>query len=128
MMTLLQVYVFRTFPAEKVQSKILESSAAAAAAVSAATAVAAPSPPAHSSLVNGKSSSSSPDTQETVVEPKEVSETVQDSMAVKLPTEESEVPFATHLFRHLQLVCTIVSWRLSPLHYKHCFLACVAHA
>jgi hypothetical protein len=85
-----QVYVFRTFPAEKVQSKILESSAAAAAAVSAATAVAAPSPPAHSSLVNGKSSSSSPDTQETVVEPKEVSETVQDSMAVKLPTEESE--------------------------------------
>ncbi len=103
MMTLLQVYVFRTFPAEKVQSKILESSAAAAAAVSAATAVAAPSPPAHSSLVNGKSSSSSPDTQETVVEPK----------------EESEVPFVTHLFRHLQLVCTIVSWRLSPLHYKH---------
>ncbi|KAH8954177.1 hypothetical protein BDL97_08G065900 [Sphagnum fallax] len=86
-----QVYVFRTFPAEKVQSKILESSAAAAAAVSAATAVAAPSPPAHSSLVNGKSSSSSPDTQETVVEPKEVSETVQDSMAVELPTEESEV-------------------------------------
>ncbi|CAK9235456.1 unnamed protein product [Sphagnum jensenii] len=86
-----QVYVFRTFPAEKVQSKILESSAAAAAAVSAATAVAGPSPPAHSSLVNGKSSSSSPDTQETVVEPKEVSETVQDSMAVELPTEESEV-------------------------------------
>ncbi|CAM6033998.1 unnamed protein product [Sphagnum compactum] len=85
-----QVYVFRTFPAEKVQSKILESSAAAAAAVSAATAVAAPSPPAHSSLVNGKSSSSSPEPQETVVEPKEVSETVQDSMAVKLPTEESE--------------------------------------
>jgi hypothetical protein len=114
-----QVYVFRTFPAEKVQSKILESSAAAAAAVSAATAVAAPSPPAHSSLVNGKSSSSSSDTQETVVEPKEVSETVQDSMAVKLLTEESEVPFVTHLFRHLQLVCTIVSWRLSPLHYKH---------
>jgi hypothetical protein len=114
-----QVYVFRTFPAEKVQSKILESSAAAAAAVSAATAVAAPSPPAHSSLVNGKSSSSSPDTQETVVEPKEVSETVQDSMAVELPTKESEVPFVTHLFRHLQLVCTIVSWRLSPLHYKH---------
>jgi hypothetical protein len=85
-----QVYVFRTFPAEKVQSKILESSAAAAAAVSAATAVAAPSPPAHSSLVNGKSSSSSPDTQETVVEPREVSETVQDSMAMKLLTEESE--------------------------------------
>jgi hypothetical protein len=106
MMTLLQVYVFRTFPAEKVQSKILESSAAAAAAVSAATAVAAPS------LVNGKSSSSSPDTQETVVELKELSETVQDSMAVKLPTEESEVPFVTLLFRHLQLVCTIVSWRL----------------
>jgi hypothetical protein len=86
--------------------------------VSAATAVVAPSPPAHSSLVNGKSSSS-PDTQETVVEPREVSETVQDSMAMKLLTEESEVPFVTHLFRHLQLVCTIVSWRLSPLHYKH---------
>ncbi|KAH9570250.1 hypothetical protein CY35_02G030800 [Sphagnum magellanicum] len=72
-----QVHVFRTFPPERLQSKILESPAAAAP------------PPVLSSPLNG-TSSLSPDPEETVSESRGVPESVQENLDGEQLREEPE--------------------------------------
>jgi hypothetical protein len=98
----LQVHVFRTFPPERLQSKILKSPAAAAAA-----AFAAPQP-VLSSPLNG-TSSLSPDPEETVSESRAVPESVQENLDGEQLREEPEV-HSEILFRHIQGAQTTVSY------------------
>ncbi len=92
----LQVHVFRTFPPERLQSKILESPAAAAP------------PPVLSSPLNG-TSSLSPDPEETVSESRAVPESVQENLDGEQLREEPEV-HSEVLFRHIQGAQTTVSY------------------